>query len=327
VPEGKYHHLTYEQRCQIYTLKKRGDAQDTIAGAIGVSQSTISRELRRNAGKRGFRYKQAHEKAIDRRHAASARPRKMSQKLVKIIEGLLREQQLSPQQISGRLRLEGRGEISAERIYLHIWSDKKHGGTLYKNLRHGGKKYNKRSGKRAGRGLIPNRVGIEQRPAEANEKSRVGDFEGDTIVGANRKGAIVSLVDRKTKFTFLRLIPSASAELTSGAMINALTQMQNNLHTMTTDNGKEFADHEYIAKRLVIKFFFANPYHSWERGLNEHTNGLVRQYFPKGTDFTKLTDEQVLEFEKKLNNRPRKALGFRTPAEELLRLTGDALHY
>lgn len=302
-------------------------SQNDIAKFLGVAQSTINRELKRNEGQRGYRYKQAHEMATRRRHDASAVAEKMTFTLIEIIEKLLRKDQMSPEQISGRMALIDGIEISAERIYLHIWQNKKNGGDLYKYLRHSGKKYNKRSGKLAGRGLIPNRVGIESRPKEVDAKIRVGDFEGDTIVGASHQGAIVSLVERKTKITFLRLTGSTKADETSKAMIDALSPINKHVESMTTDNGKEFAGHEYIAKMLNMQFFFANPYRSWERGLNENTNGLVRQYFPKGTDFTKLTSEQVLEVEKKLNNRPRKTLGFRTPAEEFLRLTGYALHY
>lgn len=198
---------------------------------------------------------------------------------------------------------------------------------MYKNLRRSGKKYNKRGSKMAGRGLIPNRVSIDNRPAEVALKQRVGDFEGDTIVGAGHRGAIVSLVDRKTKLTRLRLISGAKADETAQALIDALRPIKECVHTITTDNGKEFSQHESVAAKLNAKFFFANPYHSWERGLNENTNGLVRQYFPKGCDFTKLTQKQVLEVENKLNNRPRKTLNFNTPNEEFLRLTGIDLFY
>lgn len=324
MPKG-YRHLTYDQRCQIYALKKSGLSQNQIAMFLVVSQSTISKELKNNSGQRGYRHKQAHEKAVLRRHQASSAARKMTPQLIQLIEKMLKDDQLSPEQISGRLKLMLSIKISTEQIYRHIWSNKRNGGDLYKNLRCSGKKYNKRGGKHSGRGLIPNRIGIERRPVEVAEKLRVGDFEGDTIVGTNHRGAIVSIVDRKTKITFLRLISGPKANETADAIIDALKPLRGCIHTMTTDNGKEFSAHENIANALKIEFFFANPYHSWERGLNENTNGLVRQYFSKGTDFTKLTYEQVFEVEKKLNNRPRKTLGFRTPSEEFLRLTGYAL--
>lgn len=317
-----YYHLTQDQRCQIYALKKSGKSQGEIAKEVKVSQSAVSRELKRNKGKKGYRYKQADDKAIQRRHKASSVKRIMTNDLVILIEKMIREDQLSPEQISGRLKLIRAISVSHEWIYQHILADKRNGGNLYKNLRRSGKKYNKRLGKTSGRGLIPNRVGIENRPAEVEKKERVGDFEADTIVGANHRGAIVSLVDRKTKITFLGLISGTKADETRIVFLNRLGPIKEFICTATSDNGKEFAQHELIAISLNLKFFFANPYHSWERGVNENTNGLVRQYFPKGCDFTKLTIEEVLAVERKLNNRPRKTLGYRTPYEEFFRLTG-----
>lgn len=326
MPHG-YKHLAYDQRCQIYALKKSNLSQKKIAEIIGTSQSTVSRELHRNKGLKGYRYKQAQEKALQRRNLASSLPHKLTPKLIPLVEKMIREDQLSPEQISGLLKKDYNVAISHERIYLYIWKDKRNGGDLYKSLRRCGKKYNNRGAKKAGRGLIPNRVGIENRPAEVALKLRVGDFEGDTIVGEGHRGAILSIVDRKTKITKLRLITGAKADETAQAIIDTLRPIKKYVHTITTDNGKEFSRHEIVAAALNAKFFFANPYHSWERGLNENTNGLVRQYFPKGCDFTKLTQEQVLEVEKKLNNRPRKTLSFRTPNEEFLRLTGIDLNY
>jgi IS30 family transposase len=330
MPKG-YAHLTYDQRCQIFTLKKRNLSQREIAKLIGSSQSTISRELMRNRGKKGYRYKQANEKAVACRHKASSVKRKMTPGVLCLVEKMLRDDQLSPEQISGRLKRTSLITISHESIYLHIWKDKRSGGDLYKNLRRCGKKYNKRSGKKAGRGLIPNRVGIEERPEEVKLKKRFGDVELDTIVGADHRGAIVSAVDRVTKFVWLYLVPGFKAEDVSKALIRFFEPIKKLLHTATSDNGKEFSEHEEVAKSLDLKFFFANPYHSWERGLNENTNGLVRQYFPKGTDFTKLTQERVFQVAQKLNNRPRKTLDYRKPKEVFLLLTGinpdDALRY
>ena len=327
MPRG-YRHLTYEQRCQIYALKKSFCSQKEIAEILSVSQSTVSREVARNSGLKGYRYKQAHKKAIVRRENSSSQPKKKLPALIALVEKMIGEDQLSPEQISGRLKLINKIEISHERIYQHIWHDKKNNGNLYKFLRCSGKKYNKRGAKLAGRGLIPNRVGIEHRPFIVETRERIGDFEGDTIVGANHRGAILSLVDRKTKLTRLRLLASgAKAVATATAIVDALMPLVEYAHTVTTDNGKEFGQHADVSKKLNIQFFFANPYHSWERGLNENTNGLVRQYFPKGTDFTKITDDEVLAVENKLNNRPRKTLGYRTPNEEFLRLTGLNLNY
>ncbi len=327
MPKKGYTHLAYEQRCQIYTLLKRGDSKSRIAKAIGVAMSTVSRELERNRGKRGYRFKQAHQKATSRRSKVSTKKRKMTLDVQLYVEKMMCERQWSPEQIAGRLKASKIVSISHESIYQFVWKDKKKGGVVYKHLRRHGKKYNKRGSKLAGRGLIPGRVGIEFRPEIVEARSRVGDFEGDTIVGVKHRGAIVSLVERKTKVTRLALIPRAGAEETHEAMVVALTKLKKHVLTITTDNGKEFAKHADTAKKLDADFFFANPYHAWERGLNENTNGLVRQYFPKGTDFTKITHSEIRDVEFLLNTRPRKSLNFQTPHEVFFTSTGIDLDY
>src|SRR5271168_1652224 len=211
MPEG-YLHLTCEQRCQIYGLLQSGHSQAHIARKIGVDPSTINRELVRNTGARGYRFKQAHEKASQRRKEASDKPRKMTPDLVELIEEKLTREQWSPDQISGRLAKDGVGFISHERIYQHVWKDKKDGGALHLHLRHSGKKYNKRKGKNSGRGLIPNRVDIDQRPFIVAAKSRIGDWEADTIIGANHRGAVMSHVERKSKYTKLAKLRDKSAD-------------------------------------------------------------------------------------------------------------------
>jgi IS30 family transposase len=310
-----YHHLTYEDRCQIYALKKTGESNSAIAKHLGVDPSTIGRELKRNKGKRGYRYKQAQNFAVTRKKKASARPRKMTADVVSIVEKKLCDCQWSPEQISGWLRLNMKIDISHERIYQHIWEDKRNGGTLYKNLRHHGKKYNKRKGKHAGRGLIPNRTDIEERPKIADEKTRVGDWEIDTVIGKNHVGVLVSMVDRASKYTKLTLVESKKACVVTSAIEKALKPLRGVVHTLTADNGKEFAMHEKITNLLKAKVYFAKPYRSWERGLNEHTNGLIRQYFPKKTYFDKLSPSEVQKVENLLNMRPRKILDFKTPLE------------
>ena len=320
-------HLTYEERCQIFAFLKSGNSKRSIAKHLNVHHTTIIREVRRNSGKRGYRYKQAERLAIERRHKASAKPYRLTPMLIEKALAMLKENQASPQQISGRLKKQG-FLISHESLYQFIWRDKKSGGTLYKNLRHKGKKYNKRGAKKAGRGLIPNRIDIDERPKVVEKKQRFGDFELDTIVGQNRQGALVSIVDRATKYTFLRLVDRAQAENVKDAVCESLGLLSKNdlVHTLTSDNGKEFSQHEIIAATLGGDFYFAKPYHSWERGLNEHTNGLVRQYFPKGSDFTILTESQVRDVENKLNNRPRAVLEFETPKERLFKLCTNLPH-
>ena len=311
--------LTYGERCQINTLLKSGKSKRAIGRTLGVTHSTVVREIQRNSENTGYCYEQAHATAgLRRSHSKSAR-RRLTPKIQAIIREMLNKTQASPQQISGRLKLERDISISHQTIYQFIWNDRKIGGILFNHLRHRGKKYKYKKGKPAGRGVIKNRVDISERPKEVEKKNRFGDFELDTIVGKNHIGAIVSAVDRATKLTYLALVPNYRANVVKTALIKALGHLgkKNKLKTLTSDNGKEFSEHEAIADELGAKFFFARPYCSWERGLNEHTNGLVRQYFPKKTDFTKLTKKQVKEVENKLNNRPRASLKFQTPLESL----------
>ncbi len=310
-----HHHLTYDKRCQIYALLKSGCTKAEVARQIGVHRSTITNEINRNTGGKGYRYKQAQEKASARRTAASSAPRKMTPSLIREIEEKLTQEQWSPEQISGWLKKEGRRFVSPERIYQHIWKDKRNGGSLWRCLRHNGKKYNKRKGKNSGRGLIPGRVDISERPAIAAEKSRIGDWEGDTVIGRGQTAAILTHVDRKSKYTKLAILPDKSSASVQSACDASLLPIAHKIETITYDNGKEFAGHAKIATTLEAQIYFAKPYHSWERGLNEHTNGLLRQYFPKGSDFSTLTPAEVQRVEDKLNSRPRKALGYKTPSE------------
>lgn len=309
-----YQHLTQSERCQIQALKKSGLSQSAIARELGRSHTTIGRELKRNSGKRGYRYKQADTKAVERRRNASSVPRKMTADLwCEVVE--LLEAGWSPDQIAGRYRRDERVMAGREWIYRYIRADRKAGGSLYKHLRRRGKKPNWRGGRHAGRGSIPGRVDISERPAVVEEKSRVGDWEVDTIVGARHSGALASAVDRASKMTRLGRVDRKTAEEVEAALERRLEQDRDKVLTITADNGKEFAGHSRLSKALDAAFYFARPYHSWERGLNEHTNGLVRQYFPKGTDFRAVTDAEVQVVEDLLNARPRKALGYRTPLE------------
>ena len=319
----KYHHLTESQRCQISTLKARGDSQKSIAIFLEVNKSTISRELNRNSNSRGYSQIRAHNKAKNRRAKASSKPKKMTASVIACIKDKLLLQ-WSPVQISGWMRDDNHPVfVSHERIYQYVWAEKKAGGELYKNLRHRGKKYNKRSAVNAGRGCIPGRIDIDQRPDIVEEKVRVGDWELDTIIGKNHKGAIVSMVDRATKLTKLAICKSKEAAPVTEALNRCLTPLIDFVLTLTADNGKEFAKHAQVSKKLNADFFFAKPYHSWQRGLNEHTNGLIRQYFPKGTSFDNITPEDIARVENLLNNRPRKILNFKTPIEVFNQMTAS----
>ena len=314
-----YTQLTREQRYQIYALQKAGHNRTTIARNLGVHKATVSRELSRNPGGRGYRPKQADELAQARKQHR-VRPRIAPQTWQQVTD--LLSQPWSPAQISGRLRLEGQPTVSHERIYQYIYSDKRAGGVLHRNLR-SQKQRRKRYGSYSRRGQLPNRRSIDQRPAIVESKARRGDWEADTIIGQNHREAIVSLVDRQSKLTRLAKVTRNTAESVANAMTTQLAALE--VKTITRDNGREFARHQEVAAHLSADFYFAHPYSSWERGVNENTNGLVRQYFPKKSDFSKITDRQIEKVVERLNHRPRKTLGYKTPNEVFFKLPLVAL--
>jgi IS30 family transposase len=296
---------------------KIGMKQNAIAEMIDVHPSTISRELARNRGEKGYRHQQAQRMADERRQSAT-KYRKMTAEMIAIVESKVRED-LSPDQVSGWLE-RTRGEyLSHERIYQHIWEDKKNGGNLYTHLRRRGKKYQRRSGVYNSRGQIKNRVSIEQRPAVVDNKTRVGDWEMDLVIGKGNSGVLLTLVERKTLFTLSTPLKGKHADEVAKSAIALLLPYKQRVHTITVDNGKEFAHHEIIAKALDCRIFFANPYSSWERGLIENTNGLLRQYFPKAMAFDQLTQKMVDDAVAKINNRPRKTLDYDTAANRMNR--------
>ena len=304
--------LTYEQRCQIEALKKSGISQQAIATLIGVNQSTVSRELSRNTGLRGYRHNQAQRKSIERRQN-TVKPHKMTPELIDEIDDKLLLK-WSPEQISGWLLVNQNIGISHETIYRYVWANKSAGGDLYKHLRRGTRKYKTRgSNGKTRRGQIKNRVSIDERPLLVDEKSRVGDWEIDTVIGKNHRGALVTIVERVTLFTVSMRVKSKRAKEVTAATLALLMPFKSLVRTITSDNGKEFAYHEEIAATLECDFYFAHAYHSWERGLNENTNGLLRQYFPKSTDFKTVSAKAVKQSIDELNNRPRKTLAFKTP--------------
>jgi len=309
-----YKQLTYELRCQIYALKGIGMSQNKMATQLNINQSTISRELSRNTGKRGYRIKQAQALA-DKRRLSASKATKMTADLIELIDSKIKEE-WSPEQVSGWLREEQNTLISHETIYLHIWSDKQRGGQLFQHLRRKGKAYQSRSkNKQAGRGFIKNRISIDERPVIVEEKSRVGDWEIDLVIGKGHSGALVTIVERTTSFSVSTRINDKSAKTVTEATIALLMPFKDAVHTITADNGKEFAYHEAVAKHLKCSVYFADPYCSWQRGLNENTNGLLRQYWPKSTDFKKVSHSEVTNVMIKLNDRPRKKLNYKTPAK------------
>ncbi len=306
-----YEQLTYEQRCQISVLMKRNYSQREIAVSIGTSQATISRELARNTGQKGYRHKQAQNKCNERRMAA-VKPTKMTTEMISLIDSKVRIE-WSPEQISGWFLDEHEDCISHESIYRYIWSDKRAGGDLHTHLRRKGKKYDKRRNGKSTRGQIKNRISIDERPKVVDDKTRIGDWEIDTVIGKGHSGVLVTIVERVTKYAVSAQVNSKSAADVTAATIALLEPFKDIVHTITADNGKEFAYHEEIAASLSADVYFAHPYCSWERGLNENTNGLLRQYFPKNTDLKTVTQSEVNKAISRLNSRPRKDLDFKTP--------------
>jgi len=278
-----------------------------------VDKGTISREFKRNEGKRGWRPKQAQSFRDERRQACTNGKCFSSDEWAEV-ERLIRED-LSPEQAANRLALEGCLQISHEIIYQHIYADKRNGGELHQHLRSQKPRRKRYASGQERRGTIKNRVSIDERPEIVAEKTRMGDWEGDTVIGKNHKGGLVTLAERKSRYVLAGHIRSKHAAGVTAVTTRLLTPHKDKCHTITFDNGKEFAEHEKMAAELKADIYFANPYHSWERGLNENSNGLLRQYFPKGMELTDITEEQVQEAVERINHRPRKALGFRTPHE------------
>ena len=315
-----YKHLSLEERYYLETAKKAGKTLTKIAQDMGRSQSTLSRELTRNTGEKGYRHKQAMRLAQER-HALKPKQIKLTETVKEQIISLI-NQQWSPEQIAGRLKLKGLVSLHHETIYQYILVDKRAGGSMFKHLRHQNKTYRKRYGSARNRTGIPNRVDIDNRPEIANQRGRVGDWEADTIIGKNHKGAIVTLDERKSKLRLAAPLRVKKARLVTEAMIKLLRPFQRFVQTITFDNGKEFTGHELIAERLSCKTYFAKPYHSWERGQNENANGLLRQYFPKSMELIDVENGTVIDAVHKLNDRPRKCLNFKTPYEVFEELTG-----
>ena len=309
-----YNQLTLQKRYQISALQKVGYNQKDIAKELSVHPSTISRELRRNRDSvRGYQPELAQIKSTK-----TQMQKKKRFSLTKTIEKYIRAKlklDWSPEQISGRMRLDIGVFVVHETIYRYIYDNKANGGKLYKSLRHKNKKYHNRSNNYMARGTLIDRVMIDQRPKIVDKKSRIGDLEIDTVIGKNHIGALVTVVDRKSKFTLIKNVPTKEARVVAKALVEMLQPIKAITHTITSDNGKEFAYHKEIAAALDAKFYFANPYHSWERGLNEHTNGLIRQYLPKKSEFINVSKDEIIMIQNRLNHRPRKVLGYKTPYE------------
>lgn len=311
---AQYKHLTNEERYHISSLRRTGINNAEIARILHRHPATISREIKRNTGKKGYRAKQAQL-------FAQSRKRVGNQQITEFGWGFIKHliiQYWSPEQINGCLKAKSWKHVpSIERIYQFIYTNKADGGNLHTYLRCQKKKRKRYASGQNRRGQIVNRVGIEQRPVIADKRERIGDFEGDTIIGAKHKGAILTLVDRMARFTKLRPLQDKQALSLAHSNIEAMQGLE--VNTITYDNGKEFAHHEIISEATGADIFFADPYSSWQRGTNENTNGLIRQFFPKKMPLNEVTKAQTDWVENILNNRPRKVLGYLTPNEVLSR--------
>jgi transposase, IS30 family len=308
-------HLTLEQRYKIEAYVSLGKKISEIAAYVGKCDSVISREIKRNSDKRSGIYKSelANKKAISRHKIKHKKCTFNATVEANVLYYLGKD--FSPEQIVGKAKLEKKEMVSMERIYQYIWLDKRKGGVLYKHLRTNGKKYKKRGHLKDTRGLIAGIVDIDKRPAIVEAKDRLGDLEIDLVIGQNHKGALLTINDRASGLLFMEKIESKEASLVESKAMEILQEWKFLIKTITSDNGKEFSNHKNIAEGLEIDYYFAKPYHSWERGANENLNGLVRQYFPKKTNFEKITKEETDRVVNILNNRPRKRFGYKTPIE------------
>lgn len=306
-------HLTKEQRYTICSMKQNGYSQTEIARVINKDKSVVSREIHRNADGRSGEYKAdlAQRKYL-KRQEYKAKPRTFTAQIEEYIRDKL-ELKYSPEQIAGIAKKNGDHCVSHERIYQFIWKDKRQNGKLHLNLRNKGRHYKKRSVIYDKRGVIPNRRDISQRPPEVELRERFGDLEIDLIIGKNHKSAILTINDRATGLGRLRKLNGKDAQQLATATIDCVKDWKPFLYTITSDNGKEFSEHQKIAKELDIDFFFAQPYSSWQRGSNENYNRLVRQYIPKKVDFDCIPQEYINFVQEQINNRPRKRFNYESP--------------
>jgi transposase, IS30 family len=307
-----YRQLTPEQRYQIWACLRMGMIRSRIAEEVGVHKSTITRELRRNESGR-WKYNPSRATRMTRERHEQKRKYRIDEATWARVDSLLKLE-WRPEQISVRLKLENFPTVSHETIYQYVYQNKRAGGMLYTHLarQH---TYRKRIHKYCRRGFRDPRRPISERPAIVETRTRLGDWEADTIIGRKQQQAIVSLVERRSRFCLLQKIVHRTAESVTHAACQKLMPLKDKVLTITSDNGSEFAGHKNIALHLGADFFFADPYSSWQRGTNENTNGLVRQYFPKKSDFSGLSDSDIQLVTDRLNNRPRKCLAFRTPRE------------
>jgi transposase, IS30 family len=312
-----YKRVTKEERRLIYRWRQEGYGVRETARRLGRSAGSISRELSRNHGKKGYRPKQADWKARER--ARRPGPRRFSEAVRLDAEKRLQDG-WTPEIISGRARMEGRAWVCKETIYKHVYADAKAGGDLWRNLPRAHRKRRRRCPREdgRGRGKIPNQRMIDTRPLEVESRQTVGHWEGDLINGASMTGNLVTAVERNTRFALLGRTDTKEAGEVTPVLSAMFLQMPKAARVgLTLDNGKEFARHEDLARTTGLDVFFARPYHSWERGTNENTNGLIRRLYPKKSSFADIGQRELHRIDRYLNDRPRKCLGWKTPREAM----------
>jgi IS30 family transposase len=310
-----YHQITPEERYTIAALRRERYNQSEIARHLGRHRSTISRELRRNRTRRdgSYRPSKANEYTNGRR-SRSRRNQHFRKADFAVVEKKLKED-WSPDQISGFLRLHGELSISYETIYNHVWNDKAEGGDLYRHLRCSPKLRRKRHNSYDSRGRLAGKRHISERPSHVEQRRSIGHWEIDTVIGKGAKDCVTTLVERKTGYAFVGKLPDRTKLATSTRLKKLIRRAPTQFKTITADNGTEFHDYAAVEESADVKFYFATPYHSWERGSNENFNGLLRQYLPKRTSQAGITQKDCDRIAKKLNTRPRRRLGYRTPEE------------
>lgn len=319
-----YKRVTREERSLMDRWRREGCGVREVARRLQRAASTVSRERERNCGRRGYRARQAHWKAQER--AKRPGPRRFTDAVRLDAEKRLLEG-WTPEIIGGRARLEGRAWVCKETIYKHVYADAKAGGELWKHLPRSRRKRRRRCPRLdgRGRGRIPNQRMIDTRPAEVATRATVGHWEGDLINGAHETGNLVTVVERNTRLTLIGRTDSKEAEEVMRVICALFATLPKAARlSLTLDNGKEFARHEQMAQTTGLDVFFAHPYHSWERGTNENTNGLIRRLHPKKSSFAQIGKVELKRIDTFLNDRPRKCLGWLTPREKMAIFLGYA---
>ena len=311
-----YRQITFEERYTLGLLRQRGLAAAAIARILGRHRGTVLREVQRNCANSDGTYRpQLADWYARGRRSRSRRNRRFCPADWERVHALLREE-WSPEQVAGRLRRQGELTISHETIYRYIWADKRAGGQLYRHLRGARKHCRKRYGRYDSRGRLAGKRPITARPAAADARSQVGHWEGDTMLGAGQAGpCVLSLVERKTGYLALGKLPRRTGAAVNRRARQLIAAQPRPVRTITVDNGTEFHSYAALERRVATRFYFATPHHAWERGTNENTNGLLRQYLPKRASMAHLTQHDCNRIAAKLNRRPRKRLGYRTPEE------------